>query len=201
MKFPGSTLLFSILISANLSSCMPNGNQTNTPEVKTTEENNQKTKKLPAPEPGYNFSIQPSKIDSAFHQTIHKEVFAKQHMTMDMTPLFYSTGTILNDKDTVVIMLNENTDSTCLITLYHFNQSHWIKTGKTAFTLDPFIMVDFKVILDDYNFDGTQDIFVRTLRTNGPAMDFGHLFTITAGNFNIQKQVFDPRMGNLTIHP
>jgi len=97
-----------------------------------------------------------------------------EHRSSSFVPmLFFKSGYILNSSVKHAVVVYSVSDSALRVDLYEIN-AHGCGKKQNSIEL-PGPGVAFDVLLDDYDFDGSKDVFVVQTATNGTGTLWGHL--------------------------
>lgn len=97
-----------------------------------------------------------------------------EHRSASFVPmLYFKSGHILNSSVKHAVVVYSVSDSALRVELYEINGHGWAKKQNLIELPGP--GVSFNVILDDYDFDGYNDMFVVKTATNGTGTLWGHL--------------------------
>jgi hypothetical protein len=129
-----------------------------------------------------------------------------EYVTSARTPfLWFRSGHLLNQQQKHALVIYDITDSTVFVDLYslHGGDQYRSSWGKTQALELSGPGVSFAVALEDFNFDGTKDVFITESCSNGITICYGYLLMTEGVNSTPRLKLHAETrpLGNLRVNP
>ena len=150
----------------------------------------------PLPPPTTVLLDSPSLADSIYQYLRHRGSLDLPFLSEELPLLFFWSGFIFSPTEEEALLIRNPSDQKYEISLLSLVKGKWNLHDQLLVEGNP---VEFACFLEDFNFDGTKDLFLQTSISNGYPVSKGHLILVDEPTRKLSLVQEAIGLGNLSV--